>query len=431
MGFATVNGMATVSELPVNRNKFDSNVGTLLQKRYLSELMVYQNASDDSSILFSGGPTIKMTSVNGATSYITADIGNTDLSNADFFDLYFYFDDITNLNLLEIDFSNDSNLANRQIFYATTFIKYVDRDGWRFLRIPKSAMNGSSGTPPSWSSIRYIRLQLKSNAGTTINANFGMLAKGSLPKAAVYMYFDDGTVDQYDNAFSTMEKYGLRGTIAVITNNVATTGNVTWGQLREMENAGWLVCGHTHTHVNLSTVDETTMRSEFDLSSRKLRDHGFYFGSKCLVAPFGGWNDLANTVAKDYFAVCRTGTHSDRVNPLMEFPQSHQRYQKYISPYDTDAPATIEGWIDAAISNKEELVLAWHKIVTTTAGQYEYSTANFDTVCAYLRSKIDAGTVIAPTWRDTMIQTQALAPIDSDGKYFLSNVNGDPVVVSI
>lgn len=75
---------------------------------------------------------------------------------------------------------------------------------------------------------------------------------GNLPKKPVIITFDDGSVDNYKNVFPILQKYNLKATIFVITDNVNLYPNyVTWDQAREMQNSG-LVDIESHTLSNRS-----------------------------------------------------------------------------------------------------------------------------------------------------------------------------------
>jgi len=67
------------------------------------------------------------------------------------------------------------------------------------------------------------------------------------------VYFDDGLISEYAEGFQYMAKKGLRGTLAVITNTVGGSGRITKSQLLEMQDAGWDIVNHTHTHVGANS----------------------------------------------------------------------------------------------------------------------------------------------------------------------------------
>lgn len=75
---------------------------------------------------------------------------------------------------------------------------------------------------------------------------------GNLPKKPVIITFDDGSVDNYKNVFPILQKYNLKATIFVVTDNVNLYPNyMTWDQAREMQNSG-LVDIESHTLSNRS-----------------------------------------------------------------------------------------------------------------------------------------------------------------------------------
>lgn len=75
---------------------------------------------------------------------------------------------------------------------------------------------------------------------------------GNLPKKPVVITFDDGSVDNYKNVFPILQRYNLKATIFVVTDNVNLYPNyMTWDQAREMQNSG-LVDIESHTLSNRS-----------------------------------------------------------------------------------------------------------------------------------------------------------------------------------
>jgi len=425
-----------INTLPVNRNKFDSNIMLLQEFKDYQNNYIKIGSSIDTDIQFNNHPTVALKSENGADSYVYYDMGSTvDMTGYDFFDLYIYVDNVSNSHTIQVDFMTGQDLSNRYSFYKIgQVLRMVSDNGWRFIRIPKREFESLGGSP-NWAQIRYFRVYSNGNAGTTFQANLGKLEAGKLKKGAVSFYFDDSTIDQYENAFPIMEKYGFQGTMAVITGNVGTEGYVTWSQLRELHNAGWILASHGYISKSLATLTEAEMREELGKSQQMLEDHGFYFGSKCLIAPQGSYSPAVDKIAKEYYACVRNYNYGsdDRVTPSMEFPQSHPRYQKYISPYDTDSAETMKGWIDNVIKNKGEFSFAFHIIKTPTPSDWQWSTTveDFEAVIAYARQKVDAGVLDVVNWKDTMIQSQEPKPFDDNGKQYVVSKKGKPTILTL
>ena len=96
---------------------------------------------------------------------------------------------------------------------------------------------------------------------------------GSLPGKPVVVTFDGGHSDNYKNVFPILQKYNLRATMFIITDNINLYPNyITWQQAQEMQASG-LVDIESHTLSN---------KSFLEISSRdKLWDQ--IYGSKQAI----------------------------------------------------------------------------------------------------------------------------------------------------
>lgn len=96
---------------------------------------------------------------------------------------------------------------------------------------------------------------------------------GNLPNKPVVITFDDGNADNYKNVFPILQKYNLKATIFVITDNINLYPSyITWQQAQEMQASG-LVDIESHTLSN---------KSFLEISSRdKLWDQ--IYGSKQAI----------------------------------------------------------------------------------------------------------------------------------------------------
>ncbi len=89
-----------------------------------------------------------------------------------------------------------------------------------------------------------------------------MAGLGELPAKPVVLTFDDGGLDNYEVAFPLLKERGFVGTFFVITERVGVEGQMDWGQLREMADAGMSVQSHTVSHPDLTGVSDSRLRSE-------------------------------------------------------------------------------------------------------------------------------------------------------------------------
>jgi hypothetical protein len=90
-----------------------------------------------------------------------------------------------------------------------------------------------------------------------------------LPDRPVIITFDDGYVDNYENAFPLLEEYGFNGSFFVVSelaeraqagmtapNGFVYADNyMDWDQLREMSEAGMDIECHARVHENLTLID--------------------------------------------------------------------------------------------------------------------------------------------------------------------------------
>ena len=80
-------------------------------------------------------------------------------------------------------------------------------------------------------------------------------SNAELPKNPVVITFDGGHADNYKNVFPILQKYNLKATMFVITDNVNLYPNyMTWQQAQEMQASG-LVDIESHTLSNKSFLD--------------------------------------------------------------------------------------------------------------------------------------------------------------------------------
>ena len=96
--------------------------------------------------------------------------------------------------------------------------------------------------------IRNCGLLLAAFALADLAAEKGSLRGDDARRGMVVLQFDDGSSGHYTNAFRVLQKYGLKGSFAVITGRLGKPGSLTPEQVAEMYAAGHEIHDHTLYH---------------------------------------------------------------------------------------------------------------------------------------------------------------------------------------
>ena len=80
--------------------------------------------------------------------------------------------------------------------------------------------------------------------------------KGTLPQKPVVITFDDWHIDAYKNVFPILQKYNLKATFFVVTDNINLYPDcLTWQQAKEMQDSGLVeIESHTLSNKDLTKV---------------------------------------------------------------------------------------------------------------------------------------------------------------------------------
>lgn len=237
----------------------------------------------------------------------------------------------------------------------------------------------------------------------------GALVQNPAPTAKLSFTFDDGLATALTQAQPTLAKYGFTGTDYVITRCVGMTTApntchantdaqyMTWAQIKQLQTAGWEIGSHTATHPYLATSDATDgqpnvltpaqvvtelTQSKSDLAAQGITANAF-------SSPYGDYSSATLAqIAKLYTS--HRGFADQNVNgwPYNDYLLNNMPVQAGVTV------AQVKAKIDAAIANKQWLVLTMHDIKVTASSNpddYEYSTSNLDQIAAYVKTKQSAG----------------------------------------
>src|SRR3954471_1243747 len=113
--------------------------------------------------------------------------------------------------------------------------------------------------------------------------------RGTLPKRAVVITFDDGWENQYRHAFPILRRFGVTATFFVFTSPIGKDGLLmTWDQLRELQDAGMTIGSHTRTHPVLPSYHRS-LHNEVEMSRADIAQH-LGRAPDFFAYPFGEWD---------------------------------------------------------------------------------------------------------------------------------------------
>ncbi len=78
----------------------------------------------------------------------------------------------------------------------------------------------------------------------------------------VVLTFDDGNLDNYENAIPVLDQYGYKGTFFIVYDWVGNPGYMNWDQLRDVVLRGHTVGSHTLSHPFLTEISIAKAKEE-------------------------------------------------------------------------------------------------------------------------------------------------------------------------
>ncbi|HUP88413.1 MAG TPA: polysaccharide deacetylase family protein [Longimicrobiales bacterium] len=200
--------------------------------------------------------------------------------------------------------------------------------------------------------------------------------------------FDDGWKEHYSRVFPIFKSIGLVGNLAVNPTPI----DEQWGdymnftQVREMNNAGWIVVSHSMSHPDLTRLTATQLDNELKLSKDWITAKGLKTAN-VFVVPFHSWGARERTAIQKYYSAAR-GYTADQFSPpkYSAYPIT-QRYDvtafepEYVPFTTADGRADVMEVIDYVVKNGLYLDLLFHHV--TAAQEASFKTLMTDIATKY------------------------------------------------
>ena len=203
---------------------------------------------------------------------------------------------------------------------------YIDPSklGYEYFRILLSRKDNANMRVPELSAVRVLTESTPIKVDTRINVE----------KAIVTFIDDDGTTSA-SRIKTILDNNGVKGTFAIITDNVGTSGNLTLSQLKAFHNAGHDIVSHSATHApnlykpyntassngtNFSLVTNEQYYEDLKRSHDYMIKYGF--NANTVVYPWGsyptGFDATFNNPDTSDAEVCGAENQKNRICRIAE-----------------------------------------------------------------------------------------------------------------
>lgn len=205
---------------------------------------------------------------------------------------------------------------------------------------------------------------------------------GNPPRGGVALFFDDGYASQYSTCYAYMQPRGIRGTAYIISDLIGTASYLTSANLVTMDTAGWDIGNHTKDHTNLTTLTEVQQETELTACQAALNGWGVTRAAAHVSYPLGQYN--ADTLT----AMTNTGMSSGRMVSIgngisyIDLRSANLQYLRTELADNTTALATMQGWINAAVTGNYITGILMHNV----GGATDPSAATFQALIDWIVS---------------------------------------------
>ncbi len=193
------------------------------------------------------------------------------------------------------------------------------------------------------------------------------------PEKSVIVSFDDGFRSVYENAAPIMQKYGIKGNVYLPTAYIGGDEKfMTWDMVRSLQANGFEMQAHTHSHVDLRTLTEESMREEIE-KSQEIFSCELEITPNAICLPFGTYDKRALKLLQ------KTGRYTYILGSFYGSVSERKRQKGGLLPRigisDTDTIEVFERKLKGKLNWKgilQRLRLFVHSVKGDRIEKYEY-----------------------------------------------------------
>ncbi|MCR5146675.1 MAG: polysaccharide deacetylase family protein [Clostridia bacterium] len=116
----------------------------------------------------------------------------------------------------------------------------------------------------------------------------------ALPEYVAIITFDDGYLNNYENAYPIIQKYNIPINIFVIDNCVGSDGYFSWEQAREMDKSGLVyIYSHGKTHIPYGEESAEIVKDYISYAHSNLEKELGHSVTKVFAYPYGSCSNIS------------------------------------------------------------------------------------------------------------------------------------------
>jgi peptidoglycan/xylan/chitin deacetylase (PgdA/CDA1 family) len=274
-------------------HQFISNPGSVWQSFEDIASWATDNTSTlavDTVNVKTGRAGIRVSNVKPDTTYSTTatlkKAVNIDLSSADTITFRFFVHDLTKLVRVMLYISNTVNWTNDSLRIQLTKSGQIVDHGWNTVTVAIADMevvgSGTISNP-----IRTIYLVVGAESGQLCEVTFDSIILGRAGEQVAVLTFDGAWSGVVSSALPAMESRGIKGNMFVEVNTIGDPGHTNDAGILQLHATGWYVGGHSVTHANPDTLNETEFKADVQGSIDYLKALGIADAGDHYAYPYG------------------------------------------------------------------------------------------------------------------------------------------------